>query len=124
MRASSGVWHTGGMSGTARTNGFQLWVDAGVRKLAEAEAVDQAGVAGVVDTTEDEEEEGADQQIAAQREHSREPAAQGDHDDFGNQIRRRDPSTVVEAGADAALDVRQRGTDHLNVEDGQKGPDR
>src|SRR6202035_1996619 len=26
MRASSGVWHTGGMSGTARTKGFQLWV--------------------------------------------------------------------------------------------------
>jgi len=26
MRASSGVWHTGGMSGTARTRGFQLWV--------------------------------------------------------------------------------------------------
>ena len=26
MRASSGVWHTGGMSGEARTKGFQLWV--------------------------------------------------------------------------------------------------
>ena len=26
MRASSGVWHTGGMSGTVRTKGFQLWV--------------------------------------------------------------------------------------------------
>jgi redox-sensitive bicupin YhaK (pirin superfamily) len=26
MRASSGVWHTGGMSGTARTKGFQLWL--------------------------------------------------------------------------------------------------
>ena len=26
MRASSGVWHTGGMSGTARAKGFQLWV--------------------------------------------------------------------------------------------------
>src|ERR1700685_3069794 len=26
MRAGSGVWHTGGMSGTARTKGFQLWV--------------------------------------------------------------------------------------------------
>src|SRR6202789_3240565 len=26
MRASSGIWHTGGMSGTARTKGFQLWV--------------------------------------------------------------------------------------------------
>jgi redox-sensitive bicupin YhaK (pirin superfamily) len=26
MRASSGVWHTGGMSGTERIQGFQLWV--------------------------------------------------------------------------------------------------
>src|ERR1700731_4549281 len=26
MRASSGVWHTGGVSGTDRTKGFQLWV--------------------------------------------------------------------------------------------------
>jgi len=26
MRASSGVWHTGGMSGSERTKGFQLWV--------------------------------------------------------------------------------------------------
>jgi redox-sensitive bicupin YhaK (pirin superfamily) len=26
MRASSGVWHSGGMSGSERTKGFQLWV--------------------------------------------------------------------------------------------------
>jgi redox-sensitive bicupin YhaK (pirin superfamily) len=26
MRASSGIWHTGGMSGEQRTKGFQLWV--------------------------------------------------------------------------------------------------
>src|ERR1700722_2777197 len=26
MRASGGVWHTGGMSGTERIRGFQLWV--------------------------------------------------------------------------------------------------
>src|SRR5260370_23793472 len=26
MRASSGVWHTGGMFGTERIKGFQLWV--------------------------------------------------------------------------------------------------
>ena len=26
MRAGSGVWHTGGMSGNERTKGFQLWV--------------------------------------------------------------------------------------------------
>jgi redox-sensitive bicupin YhaK (pirin superfamily) len=26
MRASSGIWHTGGMSGTERIKGFQLWV--------------------------------------------------------------------------------------------------
>jgi redox-sensitive bicupin YhaK (pirin superfamily) len=26
MRASSGVWHTGGMFGTKRIKGFQLWV--------------------------------------------------------------------------------------------------
>ena len=26
MRASSGIWHTGGMSGEQRTEGFQLWV--------------------------------------------------------------------------------------------------
>ena len=26
MRASGGVWHTGGMSGTERIKGFQLWV--------------------------------------------------------------------------------------------------
>jgi len=26
MRASGGVWHTGGLSGTERTKGFQLWV--------------------------------------------------------------------------------------------------
>ena len=26
MRASSGIWHTGGMAGTERIKGFQLWV--------------------------------------------------------------------------------------------------
>jgi redox-sensitive bicupin YhaK (pirin superfamily) len=26
MRASSGIWHTGGMTGTERIKGFQLWV--------------------------------------------------------------------------------------------------
>src|ERR1700749_2513286 len=26
MRASSGIWHTGGMFGTQRITGFQLWV--------------------------------------------------------------------------------------------------
>src|SRR6201994_2069711 len=26
MRASSGVWHTGGVAGTERVKGFQLWV--------------------------------------------------------------------------------------------------
>src|SRR5277367_5937905 len=26
MRASGGVWHTGGMTGTERIKGFQLWV--------------------------------------------------------------------------------------------------
>src|ERR1700740_1150831 len=26
MRASSGVWHTGGVAGTERIKGFQLWV--------------------------------------------------------------------------------------------------
>jgi redox-sensitive bicupin YhaK (pirin superfamily) len=26
MRASSGVWHTGGMFGKERIKGFQLWV--------------------------------------------------------------------------------------------------
>ena len=26
MRASSGIWHTGGMSGEQRTKGFQLWL--------------------------------------------------------------------------------------------------
>src|ERR1700749_4019692 len=26
MRASSGIWHTGGMFGTQRIKGFQLWV--------------------------------------------------------------------------------------------------
>ena len=26
MRASSGIWHTGGMSGEQRTQGFQLWI--------------------------------------------------------------------------------------------------
>jgi redox-sensitive bicupin YhaK (pirin superfamily) len=39
MRASSGVWHTGGMSGEERTKGFQLWVALPPSlELAEAES--------------------------------------------------------------------------------------
>jgi redox-sensitive bicupin YhaK (pirin superfamily) len=39
MRASSGVWHTGGMSGEERTKGLQLWVALPPSlELAEAES--------------------------------------------------------------------------------------
>jgi redox-sensitive bicupin YhaK (pirin superfamily) len=39
MRASSGVWHTGGMSGTERIKGFQLWVAMSpVLELAEPQS--------------------------------------------------------------------------------------
>ena len=42
---------------------------------------------------------------------------QRDHDDLADQIGGRDPGAVVDAGADAAFDVEQRGVGDLDVED-------
>ena len=47
----------------------------------------------------------------------REPGGQRDDDDLGHQVGGRDPAAVVDAGADRALDVGQRGVDDLDVED-------
>jgi hypothetical protein len=56
------------------------------------------------------------EQIDPDREHLRKPAAQGDDDDLGDQIRGRNPAAVVDAGTDPALDIGQRGVDDLDVE--------
>src|SRR6185312_17515503 len=71
-----------------------------------------------------EEQHGIGQQIFADREHLGEPAAQGNHDDLGDQIGGRDPAAVVDTGADGALDVRERGVDDLDVEHGHEGAER
>ena len=65
---------------------------------------------------EHQEQHGVYDQIAAQREHLREPAGQRDHDDLGDQVGGRDPAAVIDPGADRALDIGQRGVDDLDVE--------
>ena len=60
---------------------------------------------------------------AAEREHAAEIVGERDHDDLADQIGGRDPGAVVDAGADAALDVEQRGVGDLDVEDRHEGAD-
>jgi hypothetical protein len=55
--------------------------------------------------------------VVPEREHAAEKGGQRDHDDLADQIGRRDPGAVVDAGADAALDVEQRRIGDLDVED-------
>ncbi|GCC47413.1 hypothetical protein chiPu_0031601, partial [Chiloscyllium punctatum] len=59
----------------------------------------------------------------AEREHPAEVVGERDHHDLADQIGRRDPRTVVDAGSDAALDVEQRGVGDLDVEDRHEGAD-
>ena len=59
----------------------------------------------------------ARQHVAAEREHPAEIVGQRDHHDLADQIRGRDPRAVVDAGADAAFDIEQRGVGDLDVED-------
>ena len=47
-----------------------------------------------------------------------------DHHDLGDQIGGRDPAAVIDAGADRALDVGQRGVDDLDVEHRHEGAER
>ena len=63
------------------------------------------------------EQRGARDHVAAEREHAAEIVGQRDHHDLADQIRGRDPGAVVDAGADAALDVEQRGVGDLDVQD-------
>ena len=69
------------------------------------------------------EQHGVHQQIAAQREHRREEAGERDHHDLGHQIGGRDPAAIVDAGADRALDVGQRGVGDLDVQHRDEGAD-
>ena len=57
------------------------------------------------------------QHDVAEREHPAQIVGQRDHDDLADQIGGRDPGAVVDAGADAALDVEQRGVGDLDVQD-------
>ena len=63
------------------------------------------------------------QQIAAQREHRREEAGQRDDHDLRHQVGGRDPAAVIDAGADRALDVRQRRVGDLDVQHRDEGAD-
>ncbi len=56
---------------------------------------------------EDQEQNGIGQEIDANRERLGKPAAKRNHDDFCDQIGRRDPAAVINAGADRALNIRQ-----------------
>ena len=55
--------------------------------------------------------------VEPEREHPAEIGGQRDHDDLADQIGGRDPRAVVDAGADAALDVEQRGVGDLDIQD-------
>ena len=61
--------------------------------------------------------------IAAEREHPAQIIRQRNDDDLADQIGGRDPGAVVDAGADAAFDVEQRGVGDLDVEDRHEGAD-
>ena len=73
---------------------------------------------------EQQEQDGVGQQIVADREHLGEPAAQRDHHDLGDQIGGRDPAAIIDAGADRALDIGERGVDDLDVEHRHEGAER
>ena len=70
---------------------------------------------------EDQEQHRVGQQVAAQREHLREPAGERDDDDLGDQVGGGDPAAVIDAGADRALDVGERGVDDLDVQHRHEG---
>ena len=61
--------------------------------------------------------------VAAEREHPAQIGGERDHHDLADQVGGRDPGAVVDAGADAALDVEQRGIGDLDVEDRHEGAD-
>src|SRR5262249_4748077 len=61
------------------------------------------------------------QHIASEREHAAHEVGQWDDDNLANQIGGRDPGTVVDARADAAFDIKQRGIGDLDIEDCHEG---
>ena len=63
------------------------------------------------------------QHVAAEREDPAQIVGQRDDHDLADQIGGRDPGAVVDAGADAALDVEQRGIGDLDVQDRHEGAD-
>ena len=69
------------------------------------------------------EQDGVRQHVAAEGEDAAEIVGQRDHHDLADEIGGRDPGAVVDAGADAALDVEQRGVGDLDVEDRHEGAD-
>ncbi|MNQ76859.1 hypothetical protein D3C85_917080 [compost metagenome] len=52
----------------------------------------------------------------ARREHPRQPARQGDHDDFGDQVAGLHPRGFVGASGEPAADVTQRRRDNLDIQ--------
>jgi len=70
------------------------------------------------------EQGGIGDQVDAHRKDPRQPRAERDHHDLGDEIGRRDPATVVDARTDGALDVGERGVDDLNIQHGHEGAER
>ena len=66
---------------------------------------------------EDREQDRVRYHVASEREHLAQIVGQRNHDDLADQIGGRDPSAVVDAGADAALDIEERSVGDLNVQD-------
>ncbi len=65
----------------------------------------------------------AREHIAAERKHPAQIIGERDHHDLADQIRGRDPRSVVDPSTDAAFDVEQRGIGDLDVEDRHEGTD-
>ncbi|MCY1289946.1 hypothetical protein D9M70_390620 [compost metagenome] len=63
------------------------------------------------------------QDIAPEREDAAEVVGKGDHHDLADQVGGRYPGAIVDAGADPALDVEQRGVGDLDVQDRHEGTD-
>ena len=64
-----------------------------------------------------------DEHVAPEREHPAQIVGERNDDDLADQIGGRNPGAIVDAGADAALDVEQRSVGDLDVEDRHEGAD-
>jgi hypothetical protein len=69
------------------------------------------------------EKERASDDVIPEGEHAAQIGCERDHHDFADQIGGRNPGSIIDAGANASLDVKQRGIGDLDVQNRHEGAD-